>query len=111
MADLFKSAFGYLGGASTGSDNDFVGQDVEINGIRLRIRKLIAEGKFFFPPLPTGQVKDNVVIFVVNYKVCYKFPQCLYYGLWFKRFHLYYVNLSMIYGLWANREVKIVRTN
>lgn len=45
MAELFKSAFGYLGANGAASDNDFVGQEVEINGIKLRIRKLIAEGK------------------------------------------------------------------
>ncbi|KAK4294346.1 hypothetical protein Pmani_033019 [Petrolisthes manimaculis] len=48
MGDLFRSAFGYLGGTSTGSDSEFVGRDVEISGIRLRIRKLIAEGGFAF---------------------------------------------------------------
>ncbi|XP_070000892.1 cyclin-G-associated kinase isoform X1 [Penaeus vannamei] len=48
MADLFKSAFGYLGSNGTTSDNDFVGQEVEINGIKLRIKKQIAEGGFAF---------------------------------------------------------------
>lgn len=46
MADLFKSAFGYLGANGAASDNDFVGQEVEINGIKLRIKKLIAEGEY-----------------------------------------------------------------
>ncbi|XP_045604252.1 cyclin-G-associated kinase isoform X1 [Procambarus clarkii] len=48
MADLFKSALGYLGTNGGTAENDFVGQEVEINGIRLRIRKLIAEGGFAF---------------------------------------------------------------
>ncbi|XP_045108422.1 cyclin-G-associated kinase-like isoform X2 [Portunus trituberculatus] len=48
MAELFKSAFGYLGANGAASDSDFVGQEVEINGIKLRIKKLIAEGGFAF---------------------------------------------------------------
>lgn len=47
MAELFKSAFGYLGANGAASDSDFVGQEVEINGIKLRIKKLIAEGKIW----------------------------------------------------------------
>nr|XP_053649196.1 cyclin-G-associated kinase-like [Cherax quadricarinatus] len=48
MADLFKSALGYLGTNGGTAENDFVGQQVEINGIRLRIKKLIAEGGFAY---------------------------------------------------------------
>ena len=33
------------GGANGGSDNDFVGQFVEIGNMKLRVKKVIAEGK------------------------------------------------------------------
>ena len=49
MADFFKSAFGYIsGGGPVNSDNDFIGQIVELGNQKLRVRRLIAEGKNFF---------------------------------------------------------------
>ncbi|XP_032510801.2 cyclin-G-associated kinase isoform X1 [Danaus plexippus] len=47
---VFKSAMGYFssGGANGGSDNDFVGQFVEIGNMKLRVKKVIAEGGFAF---------------------------------------------------------------
>lgn len=47
---VFKSAMGYFssGGANGGSDNEFVGQFVEIGNMKLRVKKVIAEGKFIF---------------------------------------------------------------
>lgn len=44
MSDLFKSAIGYFSN-STGSSNELVGQLVEIGNIKLRVKKVIAEGK------------------------------------------------------------------
>jgi hypothetical protein len=49
MSDLFKSAIGYFSsnsvpGDPSGQSNEFVGQVVEINHVKLRIKKLIAEG-------------------------------------------------------------------
>lgn len=46
---VFKSAMGYFssGGANGGSDNDFVGQFVEIGNMKLRVKKVIAEGKLY----------------------------------------------------------------
>lgn len=43
---VFKSAMGYFSsaGANGGSDNDFVGQFVEIGNMKLRVKKVIAEG-------------------------------------------------------------------
>lgn len=47
MSDLFKSAFEYFSGPTNGqSDNSFVGQTVEISNVKLRIKKVIAEGGF-----------------------------------------------------------------
>ncbi|VVC92334.1 unnamed protein product, partial [Leptidea sinapis] len=42
---VFKSAMGYFSssGANGGSDNDFVGQFVEIGNMKLRVKKVIAE--------------------------------------------------------------------
>ncbi|KAJ8965281.1 hypothetical protein NQ314_004244, partial [Rhamnusium bicolor] len=47
MSDLFKSAFEYFSGPTNGqSDNSFVGQIVEISNVKLRIKRVIAEGGF-----------------------------------------------------------------
>lgn len=48
MTDYFKSAFGYSNGA--GGVNEYIGQNLEINGVKLRVNRLIAEGiyKNFF---------------------------------------------------------------
>ncbi|OWF38973.1 cyclin-G-associated kinase-like [Mizuhopecten yessoensis] len=49
MADFFKSALGYISGSGTGgTDNDFVGQQVELGDQKLRVRRVIAEGGFAF---------------------------------------------------------------
>lgn len=49
MSDLFKSAFGYFSNSNTGApDNDFVGQEVEIGSVKLRVKRVIAEGGFAF---------------------------------------------------------------
>ena len=45
MADFFKSAFGYLGNSGVSQDNDFVGQYVELGDQKLRVKRVIAEGK------------------------------------------------------------------
>ena len=45
MSDLFRSALGYLATNGSSNDNDFVGQEVEVGGIKLRVKKVIAEGK------------------------------------------------------------------
>lgn len=47
MSDLFKSAFEYFSGPITNqSENSFVGQVVEISNVKLKIKKVIAEGGF-----------------------------------------------------------------
>lgn len=45
---VFKSAMGYFSssGANGSNDNDFVGQFVEIGNMKLRVKKVIAEGKW-----------------------------------------------------------------
>jgi hypothetical protein len=55
MSDLFKSAMGYFSsgpatGDPSGQGNEFVGQVLEINNVKLRIKRLIAEGKHFVNP-------------------------------------------------------------
>lgn len=45
MSDLFKSAFGYFSSnSSNGQENELVGQIVEVGNIKLRVKKVIAEG-------------------------------------------------------------------
>ncbi|XP_055849819.1 cyclin-G-associated kinase [Episyrphus balteatus] len=49
MSDFLKSAMGYFNSGPNGeSDNEFVGQTVEIGSIKLRIKRVIAEGGFAF---------------------------------------------------------------
>ncbi|KAF3427225.1 hypothetical protein E2986_07419 [Frieseomelitta varia] len=42
MSDYLRSALGYLNGA--GNTNDYVGQILEINNVKLRVTRLLAEG-------------------------------------------------------------------
>lgn len=45
MSDFLKSAIGYLNtGTINISDNEFVGQVVEVGSIKLRVKRVIAEG-------------------------------------------------------------------
>lgn len=49
MTDLFKSAIGYFSNINTAvPDNEFVGQEVEIGNVKLRVKRVIAEGKYTF---------------------------------------------------------------
>lgn len=48
MSDLFKSAFGYFSSNNTsGQGNELLGQIVEIGNVKLRVKKIIAEGESF----------------------------------------------------------------
>lgn len=44
MSDYIRSAIGYLNGGT--NTNEYVGQILEINNVKLRVNRLIAEGKF-----------------------------------------------------------------
>lgn len=49
MSDFFKSAIGYFNaGPSAEQTDEFVGQIIDVNGIKLRVKRLIAEGGFAF---------------------------------------------------------------
>ncbi|XP_053682884.1 cyclin-G-associated kinase [Sabethes cyaneus] len=50
MSDFFKSAINYFNAGPTGcgQENDFVGQTVEIANVKLRIKRVIAEGGFAY---------------------------------------------------------------
>ncbi|XP_066992198.2 cyclin-G-associated kinase [Anabrus simplex] len=49
MSELFKSAMGYFSNSnSSGHGNELVGQTVEIGNMKLRVKKVIAEGGFAF---------------------------------------------------------------
>lgn len=55
MSDFLKSALGYFnagpvvgGNGGGGQDNEFVGQIVEVGSVKLRIKRVIAEGGFAF---------------------------------------------------------------
>ncbi|XP_014481590.1 PREDICTED: cyclin-G-associated kinase [Dinoponera quadriceps] len=44
MSDYLRSALGYLNGGTSGGDGEYVGQTLEINNVRLKVTRLIAEG-------------------------------------------------------------------
>ena len=46
MSEIFKSAMGYFGGGGNneGSNNDFVGQNIEMGEQKLKVKNVIAEG-------------------------------------------------------------------
>lgn len=45
MSEFFKSAIGYFNtGTNGGHENEFVGQVVEVGALKLRIKRVIAEG-------------------------------------------------------------------
>lgn len=43
MSDYLRSALGYLNGGTGG--NEYVGQTLDINNVKLRVTRLIAEGE------------------------------------------------------------------
>lgn len=46
MSDFLKSAMGYFSPTTNGdNDNEFVGQIVEVGSLKLRVKRVIAEGK------------------------------------------------------------------
>lgn len=50
MSDMLKYAFGYFNnsGTTNGQTNELVGQTIEIGNVKLRVNRLIAEGKLDF---------------------------------------------------------------
>ena len=48
MSDYLRSALGYLNG--NGNSNEYVGQILEINNVKLRVNRLLAEGESVNPP-------------------------------------------------------------
>lgn len=45
MSDLFKSAFGYFSNNVPREEHEFVGQIVELDNQKFRVKKVIAEGE------------------------------------------------------------------
>ncbi|XP_033637106.1 cyclin-G-associated kinase-like [Asterias rubens] len=48
MSELFRSALGLLGGGQGDRGSDFVGSQVELGEMKLRVKRVIAEGGFAF---------------------------------------------------------------
>ena len=47
MSEFLKSAISYFNtGPLNGQENDFVGQIVEVSNVKLRIKRIIAEGRY-----------------------------------------------------------------
>lgn len=45
MTDLFRSALGYLSGGQNERGSEFVGQLVELGKMKLKVKRIIAEGE------------------------------------------------------------------
>lgn len=46
MSDLFKSAIGYFSSSNiSGAENELIGQTVEVGNVKLKVKKVIAEGR------------------------------------------------------------------
>jgi len=45
MSDIFKSALDYFSSSFSAENNDYVGSNVELGNVKLKIKRLIAEGK------------------------------------------------------------------
>ena len=115
MSDFFKSAFGILGSGGGGTDNDFVGQNVELGEQKLRVKRVIAEGKFpdrtFIHvieqhPHPC-QFLNRVIFLIMTFS--YRFQEVLHLCLLHKmvllerNMHLRYVRTVLIFD---NQEIK-----
>lgn len=49
MSDIFKSAFGYFSSNNTSAQgSELLGQTVEIGNVKLRVKKVIAEGNYCY---------------------------------------------------------------
>ena len=65
MAEMFRSALSYI--SQTGkAENDFVGQYVELGPVKLRIKKVLAEG---------GYYSRASVLFVSRFQTVFPFTQ------------------------------------
>lgn len=74
MSEFLKSAMGYFNtGVINPTDNEFVGQIVEVGAVKLRVKRVIAEGKFSSMDFYLGAV---VVIVVVS-PLRFSFPMTL----------------------------------
>lgn len=45
MSEIFKSALDYFSSSFSAEDNDYVGSNVELGNVKLKIKRLVAEGK------------------------------------------------------------------
>jgi len=45
MSEILKSALDYFSSSFSAEDNDYVGSNVELGNVKLKIRRLVAEGK------------------------------------------------------------------
>lgn len=56
MSEFLKSAMGYFNTGTNGGGDDFIGMIVEVGSIKLRVKRVIAEGKL-------GRLLANVKLF------------------------------------------------
>jgi hypothetical protein len=67
MTDFFKSAFGIISGGGPGvSENDFVGQIVELGNQKLRVKKVIASGYIRKLYLPLTLLYDFQTVLITS---------------------------------------------
>ena len=78
MSDLFRSALGYLSGSQGDRGNDFVGQTVELGDEKLRVKRVIAEGKL--------KILDHRLVLKLDDKDCLIIDCCVFLGDIMQRF-------------------------
>lgn len=73
MTDFFKSAFSVLTGNVAGTENDFVGQTVELGQQKLRVRRVVAEGTVDIIRLNTHHHRSVLYLSVVKSKIIHEY--------------------------------------
>jgi cyclin G-associated kinase len=64
MSDLFKSAIGYFSSSNaSGAENEFIGQTVEVGNVKLRVKKIIAEGRVEVNMILTSLIFISIVLY------------------------------------------------
>ena len=86
MTDFFKSAFSVLTGNVAGTENDFVGQTVELGQQKLRVRRVVAEGTVDVIRLNTHHHRFVLYLSVVKSKIIHEYHFLIIYVIFAHNF-------------------------
>ena len=101
MTDFFKSAFSVLTGNVAGTENDFVGQTVELGQQKLRVRRVVAEGTVDIIRLNTHHHSSVLYLSVVKSKIIHEYHFLIIYVIFVHNFS-YQVNFT--YKVYISRR-------